>query len=90
MSNCREENAKYKKNQTPNHWQRRSAPNTIHEIRTAINPGSTNDTLLLNLGRDKSIVVKRIKLKDKSRGGDLRGEVPERAVAGVLPPVQTL
>lgn len=34
---------------------------------TAINPGSTNDTLLLNLGRDKSIVVKRIKLKDKSR-----------------------
>ncbi len=34
---------------------------------TAINPGSTNDTLLLNLGRDKSIVVKRIKLKDKSK-----------------------
>ena len=34
---------------------------------TAINPGSTNDTLLLNLGRDKSIVVKRVKLKDKSR-----------------------
>jgi uncharacterized protein (TIGR02231 family) len=34
---------------------------------TAINPGSTNDTLLLNLGRDKSIVVKRVKMKDKSR-----------------------
>lgn len=34
---------------------------------TAINPGSTNDTLLLNLGRDKSIAVKRIKAKDKSR-----------------------
>lgn len=34
---------------------------------TAINPGSTNDTLLLNLGRDKSIAVKRIKLKDKSK-----------------------
>lgn len=34
---------------------------------TAINPGTTNDTLLLNLGRDKSIVMKRVKLKDKSR-----------------------
>ncbi len=33
---------------------------------TAINPG-TNYTLLLNLGRDISIAVKRIKLKDKSK-----------------------
>jgi len=34
---------------------------------TVINPGTTNDTLQINLGRDKSIVVKRTKLKDKSR-----------------------
>jgi uncharacterized protein (TIGR02231 family) len=30
-----------------------------------INPRNTNDTLQLNLGRDKSIVVNRIKVKDK-------------------------
>jgi uncharacterized protein (TIGR02231 family) len=34
---------------------------------TTINPNSTSDTLQLNLGRDKSIVMKRIKLKDKSK-----------------------
>jgi uncharacterized protein (TIGR02231 family) len=34
---------------------------------TAINPNSTNDTLQLNLGRDKSIVMKRLKIKDKSK-----------------------
>ena len=34
---------------------------------TTINPRSTNDTLLLNLGRDKSIVVTRTKLKDRSK-----------------------
>ena len=32
-----------------------------------INPRNTNDTLLLNLGRDKSIVVNRIKVKDKCK-----------------------
>jgi uncharacterized protein (TIGR02231 family) len=32
-----------------------------------INPNTVNDTLLLNLGRDKSIVVKRQKMKDKSK-----------------------
>jgi uncharacterized protein (TIGR02231 family) len=32
-----------------------------------INPNTVNDTMLLNLGRDKSIVVKRQRLKDKSR-----------------------
>jgi uncharacterized protein (TIGR02231 family) len=34
---------------------------------TNITPNSTNDTLQLNLGRDKSIVVKRVKVKDKSK-----------------------
>ena len=32
-----------------------------------INPRNTNDTLLLNLGRDKSIVVTRTKVKDKCK-----------------------
>jgi uncharacterized protein (TIGR02231 family) len=32
-----------------------------------INPRNTNDTLQLNFGRDKSIVVNRIKVKDKCR-----------------------
>ena len=32
-----------------------------------INPRNTNDTLQLNLGRDKSIVVNRIKVKDKCK-----------------------
>ena len=32
-----------------------------------INPRATNDTLLLNLGRDKSIVVTRTKVKDKCK-----------------------
>ncbi len=32
-----------------------------------INPRNTNDTLQLNLGRDKSIVVTRIKVKDKCK-----------------------
>ncbi len=32
-----------------------------------INPRNTNDTLLLNLGRDKSIVVTRQKVKDKCK-----------------------
>jgi hypothetical protein len=32
-----------------------------------INPRNTNDTLLLNLGRDKSIVVTRSKVKDKCK-----------------------
>ncbi len=32
-----------------------------------INPRNTNDTLLLNLGRDKSIVVTRVKVKDKCK-----------------------
>jgi uncharacterized protein (TIGR02231 family) len=32
-----------------------------------INPRNTNDTLQLNLGRDKSIVVTRNKLKDKCK-----------------------
>lgn len=32
-----------------------------------INPSNTNDTLQLNLGRDKSIVVTRTKVKDKTK-----------------------
>ena len=32
-----------------------------------INPRNTNDTLQINLGRDKSIVVTRIKVKDKCK-----------------------
>ena len=32
-----------------------------------INPRNTNDTLLLNLGRDKSIIVNRTKVKDKCK-----------------------
>jgi len=34
---------------------------------TQLNPNSIGDTLQLNLGRDKSIVVKRMKVKDKSK-----------------------
>jgi len=34
---------------------------------TQLNPSNIGDTLPINLGRDKSIVVKRIKVKDKSR-----------------------
>ena len=34
---------------------------------TAINPSSTSDTMQLNLGRDKSIAVTRIKIKEKSK-----------------------
>ncbi|MEY4926817.1 MAG: hypothetical protein RI894_1253, partial [Bacteroidota bacterium] len=34
---------------------------------TTINPLDTHDTLQLNLGRDKSIAVTRIKVKDKSK-----------------------
>lgn len=34
---------------------------------TQLNPNNTGDTLQVNLGRDKSIVVKRIKVKDKSK-----------------------
>ncbi len=34
---------------------------------TTINPNDTHDTLQLNLGRDKSISVTRVKVKDKSK-----------------------
>lgn len=34
---------------------------------TTINPKNTNDTLQLNLGRDKSIAVTRVKVKDRSK-----------------------
>ena len=34
---------------------------------TSINPQETDDTLQLNMGRDKSIVMERKKLKDKSK-----------------------
>ncbi len=34
---------------------------------THLNPNNIGDTLQVNLGRDKSIVVKRIKVKDKSK-----------------------
>lgn len=34
---------------------------------TVVEPSSTKDTMYLNLGRDKSIIVKRQALKDKSR-----------------------
>ncbi len=34
---------------------------------TQLNPNNIGDTLQVNLGRDKSIVVKRIKVKDKSK-----------------------
>ncbi len=34
---------------------------------TYIDPNNTNDTLDLSMGRDKGIVVKRIKLKDKTK-----------------------
>jgi uncharacterized protein (TIGR02231 family) len=34
---------------------------------THINPNNTNDTLQLNLGRDKSIVVTRTRVKDKTK-----------------------
>ena len=34
---------------------------------TAINPNTVNDTMQVSLGRDKSIVTTRVKLKDKSK-----------------------
>jgi uncharacterized protein (TIGR02231 family) len=34
---------------------------------TAINPNSVNDTMQVSLGRDRSIVTTRVKLKDKSK-----------------------
>lgn len=41
---------------------------------TFIDPNSTNDTLELSVGRDKSIVMKRIKLKDKTKVKTLADE----------------